>query len=277
MTSNNNNNKSSAIEEVRNAVLSEAATHIHDFYESDLSRVRTSDWQVKRFIVKAKATVGEKNAVTKAKDDMIQNLMWRKDVKIMERPESTFPADFFRANLIGAAECPVTGKKVIYINTKVYRKISELTDSFYAFGHAFLDRIDREADGKRFTLFLDLSQLELANADVQFLRYYMELMMYRFPLMLEQTFIYEPPWYIKPFISVVLKVFPKSMSKNVALLDKKSAIDQLGLDGIPEGAGGRLSTAIPIPDSVPTYGGYAKEHGIPIEAMEKARREYHLI
>lgn len=270
-------NKASAIEDVRNAVLREAASHPEDFYESDLSRVRTSDWQVKRFIVKAQATGGEKNAVNKAKEDMIQNLMWRKDVQILERTESTFPDDFFRAGLIGAADCPRTGNTMIYINTKVYRKIPEMTEHFFAFGHTFLDRLDREAKGKRFTLFLDLSELELANADVQFLRYYMELMNYRFPLMLERTYLYEPPWYIKPFVSVVLKVFPKSILKNVSMLDRKTALEELGLDSIPEGAGGNLCTDIPVPKNAPSSADYAEDHGIPMEAIERAKQEYHLI
>lgn len=270
-------NKASVIDDVRNAVLRQAATHPEDFYEADLSRMRTSEWQVKRFIVKAHATGGENNAVTKAKEDLIQNLMWRKDVRIWERTESTFPDDFFRAGLIGAADCPITGNKVIYINTKVYRKIPEMTEHFFAFGHTFLDRLDREAKGQRFTLFLDLSELELANADVHFLRYYMELMMYRFPLMLERTYLYEPPWYIRPFVSVVLKVFPKSILKNVSMLDRKGAVDLLGLDAIPEGAGGRLCTDIPVPPSAPSSAVFAKQYGVPMEAIEKARREYHLI
>ena len=269
-------NKASPIEDVRNAVLREAATRREDFYESDLSRVRTSDWQVKRFIVKAHATSADKNALDKAKEDLIQNLMWRKDVRILERTESTFPDDFFRAGLIGAADCPRTGNKVIYINTKVYRKVPELTEHFFAFGHTFLDRLDREAKEQRFTLFLDLSELELANADVQFLRYYLELMTYRFPLMLERTYLFEPPWYIKPFVSVVLKVFPKSILKNVSMLDRKAAVEQLGLDAIPEGAGGRLRTDIPIPPGAPSSAAFAHEHGVQMEAIDRARREYHL-
>lgn len=267
---------SSAIDEVRDAVLQDAASHPNDFYECDLSRVRSSDWQVKRFIVKARATSGEKNAVCKATEDLIQNMMWRKEVRIYERTEDTFPVDFFRAGLIGFADCPQTGNNVIYINTKVYRKVPELTDHFFAFGHTFLDRLDREAKGQRFTLFLDLSDMELANADVHFMRYYLELMSYRFPMLLERTILFEPPWYIKPVISVVLKVFPKTILKNVSLLDRKTAIQELTEEGIPEGAGGRLCTDIPVPPNAPSYIQYAETHGIPIQAMERARREYNL-
>lgn len=271
------NAMAAAVEKVCVAVLREAACHPHDFYKSDVSRVATSEWAVKRFIVRAHAVNGEGDVVEQATQDLVHNLMWRKEVRVLERAESTFPDDFFRARLLGAADCPRTDNKVIYINTKVYRKIPELTEHLFAFGHTLLDRLDREANGKRFTLFLDLSDLQLANADVHFLRYFLDLMTHRFPLMLQRTYLYEAAWYIRPLVSLVLKVFPKGLLKNVSLLDKQSAIQLLGLDGIPEGAGGCLCTDIPVPALCPAFADFSLEHGIPTEAMQRARREYNLL
>ena len=138
---------SKEIEELRDHVLTVAADHPLDFYDSDLARVRSSDWQVNRFIIKTRASRSDTRSVDKAKEDMVQNLKWRKTVRLLDRTESTFPSDFFLAGLIGSGVCQRTGDRVIYINTKVYRKIPELTEHFYAFGHTFLDRLDRESKG----------------------------------------------------------------------------------------------------------------------------------
>ena len=116
----------------------------------------------------------------------------------------------------------------------------------------------------------------MANTDVPFLRSYLELMAFRFPLLLKRAFLFEPPWYVKPIISVLLKVFPTGLLRKVSMLDRGTAIEQLGLDGMPEGAGGQLCTQIPVPANAPSAQQFAEEYGIPMQAIARARREYHL-
>jgi hypothetical protein len=249
---------------------------LDSIYPEDLIRFEKSDLQVKRFIVRVRAQ-NDGDLVKKSTEEIIRNLKWRKDVRIREKIESTFPKEFYDVGLIGFGTEPRTGKKILYIDCKAYRRQPELTPHFWLYGNALFDRIDRELDGERMTLFLDLSNLSVVNADINFLRYYLSLLTYEFPLSLEQTYIYDPPWYIKHIVSVGLALFPKSLVKNVALLSKSQALNMFGEEGLPIRAGGKLDTFVPPSKDCPSAEEYADMHGIPQSIIEKAKKDYGLL
>lgn len=272
------------IEAVRSAVLDEVSINPDLYYPEDVENIRTSTYAVKRFMVRVRAA-NDGHLLEKSTEDIIRNLKWRKEVKILERTEETFPAEFFHTKLIGYGQNQVNGKKMLYINTKIYRRQPELTPHFHAYGNALFDRIDKEliaADdengrNKSMDFFLDLSDLALQNADVNFLRYYINLMVYEFPLILNNTYLYEPAWYIKPIASAVLAVLPKTFTKRVKILDRKSAIELLGEHGVPEAAGGKLNTYVPPPKGAPTVEEYAQTHNLSWNVVKKALKDYKLI
>lgn len=272
------------IEAVRSAVLDEVSIEPEKFYPEDVENIRTSVYAIKRFMVRVRAA-NEGALLEKSTQEIVKNLKWRKEVNILERTEDTFPPEFFETKLIGYGQNQVNGKKALYINTKIYRRQPELTPHFHAFGNALFDRIDKEliaADdengrNKSMDLFLDLSDISIQNADVNFLRYYINLLVYEFPLILNNCYLFEPPWYIKPIISVFLSVLPKTFTRRVKLVDRKSAIELLGEEGVPEAAGGKLVTYIPPPKGVPTAQEYAEQHNISWNVVKKALKDYKLI
>lgn len=261
--------------------LKEAAKGLSpdSIYQEDLQRWLSSDWQMKRFYVATRATAKAKDEldlIQMTVDSILRNLMWRKKEKLNEITERDFPEEFTRTNILGFGVTPC-GRNILYFNTKAYRRVPEYTSHLQAFGRTVIDRLDKSLNGKRFTLFLDLSDLALVNADVVFLKYFLCLLTYEYPLALEQTFIFAPPWYIKPFISMVINVLPVKLTKNIALLDMESAIKLLTLQGIPEGAGGKLNTNITAPKGVLTMDEYVKRHKLSRESVDKALHAYNLL
>lgn len=272
------------IEAVRSAVLDEVSLSPEQFYQEDVENLKTSTYAIKRFMVRVRAA-NDGHLLEKSTEEVVKNLKWRKEVKILERREKTFPPPFFDTKLIGYGENQENGKKLLYINTKIYRRQPELTPHFHAFGNALFDRIDKEliaADeengrNKSMDLFLDLSDISIQNADVNFLRYYINLLVYEFPLILNNCYLFEPPWYIKPVISVFLSVMPKTFTRRVKLVDRKLATQLLGEEGLPEAAGGKLVTYVPPPKGCPTVAEYAQTHNIPESVIKKALKDYKLI
>ena len=261
--------------------LKEAAKELapDSIYQEDLRRWLSCDWQVKRFYVATRATAPAKNEVQMVQmtvDSILQNLMWRKREKMNEITERDFPQELGRANLLGFGVTPC-GRNILYLNTKVYRRVPEYTSHFQTFGRTVIERIDKSLKGNRLTLFLDLSHLALVNADVAFLKYFLCLLTYEYPLALEQTLIYSPPWYIKPIISMVISVLPSKLTKNIAVLDRESAVKLLTLQGMPEGAGGQLRTELTAPKEAITMDGYIKRHKLSRESVNKALRAYNVL
>ena len=248
-------------------------------YQEDFQRWLSSDWQIKRFYVATRATAKSKNEMEMIQmtvESIIKNLIWRKKEQLNETTEKDFPEEFFQTNLLGFAVTPC-GRNIFYINTKLYRRVPEYTSHLQAFGRTIIDRLDKSLNGKRMTLFLDLSELALVNADVLFLKYFLGLLTYEYPLALEQTLIYLPPWYIKPFITMVIGVLPSKLTKNITVLDSASAINLLGLDGIPKGAGGKLNTEIIAPKGAISMNHYIVKHNLSKESVNKALRAYSLL
>lgn len=265
------------IESIRRGAQNEFNKNPKDFYLQDMERVMSSVWAVKRFALRARSS-DQTETITRATENLIKNLKWRKSVKINERTESTFGREMFETGLIGYGQNSKTGKKMLYIKTKVYRRQPELTSHFYAFGNALFDRIDREVYGKeKVSLFIDFSDISLQNADVNFLRYYINLLADEFPMILDVVYLYEPPWYIKPLVSMFLSVLPERMTRCVKMLDKNSAPKELGIEGVPDGAGGNLNTRLSAPQECPSIQEFAMIHNISMDVINKALRDYNLL
>ena len=261
--------------------LKEAAKELSSdsIYQEDLQRWLSSDWQIKRFYVATRATAKAKDEaemIQMTVDSILKNLMWRKKEKLNEITLKDFPDELGRTDLLGFAVTPC-GRNMLYINTKVYRRLPEYTSHLQAFGRTVIDQADKSANGKRLTLFLDLSELALVNADVMFLKYFLCLLTYEYPLALEQTLIYCPPWYIRPLISMVIGVLPSKLTKNIAVLDKESAVKLLTLEGLPEEAGGKLNTEIVAPKGSIPMEKYIEIHNLSRESVNKALRAYNLL
>jgi len=295
VTSNNSANSRSlllsSLESVREGVLKSASgSDPSDFYPEDIERIKTSDWAVKRFMYRVRAQDDVQNIIDKSVEAIVKNLRWRKSVQIRERTEETFPTDFFHTGIIGYGKIPSSpspgsnsskfaGRKVLYINTKVYRRQPVLTPHFFAFGNTLFDRIDQELNGERMILFIDLSDISLANADVSFLRYYINLIAFEFPLMIDHCFLYCPPWYMKTVISLFLRFLPAKFTRCVSMItSREDGIKLLGgEEGLPIAAGGNLDTVIHPPAGSPTAHEYGDIHDIPREVIDKARKDYNLI
>lgn len=250
-----------------------------DYYPEDVDRWLNSDWQIKRFQVAARATCSTKNEdemINATVDLILKNFKWRKDERVNEVSEKDFPEEVFRTKILGFGVAPC-GRNIFYINAKLYHKFPEITKNFQDYARTIIEKLDRQLNGKRLTMFLDCSGISLSNADVSFFKYIVGLLTYQYPLSLEQTFIYSPPWYIEPLISLVINVLPAKITKNVATLNKSNALKLLGEEGVPEGAGGKLDTEICTPKGAILLDDYITRHNLSRVAVNNALRAYRLI
>lgn len=250
-----------------------------DYYQEDVERWLHSDWQIKRFQVAARVTCSTKNEqelINATVDLIVKNFKWRREQRINEISDKDFPEEVFRTKILGFAVTPC-GRNIFYINAKSYHKFPEITKNFQDYARTVIEKLDRQLNGKRLTMFLDLSNISLANADVSFFKYIVGLLTYQYPLSLEQTFIYSPPWYMGTIISMVINFLPAKFTKNVATLSKSEAEKLLGQHGIPESAGGKLDTEICTPKGAILLDDYISKHNLSREAVNNALRAYGLI
>ena len=92
-----------------------------------------------------------------------------------------------------------------------------------------------------------------------------------YPQSFSYVWVYEMPWFCRPFLNITLKLMPTRIVKKVKQMDKKSAINEMGSEGIPQFMGGTCSTipAIAVPDEASNVRDVGLRNNIPENEIKK--------
>ena len=137
-----------------------------------------------------------------------------------------------------------------------------------------IERIDNELDGKRVIIFLDLSGVPLRNADISIIYYFtlVALNYYRRDCSTMYR-VRKPPWYLWPFISLILTISPRYKAL-LTQVDKNNLFEVLDPEDIPVSLGGKLDTNVAPPENCLSGVEYAAKRGIPEKDMIKCLELY---
>jgi hypothetical protein len=136
-----------------------------------------------------------------------------------------------------------------------------------------LEKVDDELDGRRVVIFLDLSGVPLRNADIGIIYYFTLVALNYYRRIVKRCIVYEAPWYLSPFISLILAISPRYKAL-LTKVDKSNLFDVLDLEDIPESLGGKLKTRFDPPVGCPTGKEYAKKRGIPEKDLKRCLKLY---
>lgn len=265
-----------AIQQVRETIESKVRESPDKFYTEDVDKFMTDTWSVVRFFPEETATALTDSAIEKITQNVLTCLRWRKEVRIREITLKYFPQQFFQTGLFNFGVDVKTGKRVIYIRGKQHKKFSELTDQFIQFGSCLYEKIDNDLKGNKVTLFLDLSDVSLESADVAMFRHFLDLLFNYFPSALDQVFIYEASWYLRPVVYFILKVVPEKYAKLVRMIGKKD-ISSMEASSIPDVVGGTMkTTSLEVPEGAISLDQFVEQQGLPADTVEKAKKLYKL-
>jgi hypothetical protein len=267
-----------AIEAVRDCIRYKARECPENFYPEDVDKFLTDTWSVVRFFPEESFMMTLSDAaVDKITQNVIHCLKWRKEVRIRDITLKYFPQQFFMTGLFNFGVDVQTGKRVIYIRGKQHKKFSELTNEFIQFGSCLFEKIDNDLKGNKITLFLDLSDVSLESADVAMFRHFLDLMFNYFPSALDQVYIYEASWYLRPVVYFILKVVPEKYAKLVRMISKKDIPNMESISCIPDLVGGSMkTTSLEVPEGAISLDEFVQEHGLSPDIIDKAKKLYKL-
>ena len=203
-------------------------------------------------------------------------LTWRYSIRIREISLKDFPVEFFSTGLFEFGTHQKTGKKLIYIQGRNHRKLPELSTQLQLFASVLYESVDKELEGKQMTAFLDLSGVSLDNADTFMFKHTVDLMFNYFPNLLDQIYVYEVSWYLKPIVYMILKVIPEKYTKLVTMVKKKdlTLLDPLM---VPSKLGGALETSSMVPpEDCIKLDTFVKVNNFPDSLVAKAKKLYGL-
>lgn len=210
-------------------------------------------------------------------DSLDNCLRWRKSVCIRELTFNQFPRQFFQIQLFSFGTNQITGQKVVYIQGKKYKKFPQLTEHFMRFGTCLYEEIDRSLGGKKICLFIDLRDVSLDNCDIFLFRHFLDLLFAYFPSVIDQVYVYEVSWFLKPIVYLILKVVPDRYAKLISMIGRKD-IPSMDPDFLPDLVGGNVKvTPLEEPSDTVSLDDYVRRHNLPKAVVVKATKVFGLV
>lgn len=256
------------------------------FHPQDVLHIRETDDMIVRFLLEYfedhpldDKDCDETTIVKNVGNQILETLHWRMSTRINEMKDSDFPIEFYKAGIYSFGE-DSDGCPVIYIKGRKYKKQSA------AWTPIFVDFLLHESEKKVREIFgdpmnpknpthkpgivTDCSGVSLAQVDMALIFSLIPLVKH-YPQCFNYVWVYELPWYCRPFLNITLKLLPTRIVKKVKQMDKKSAINEMGSEGIPAFMGGTspIEPALPVPATASNVRDVGLSHNLPENEIKK--------
>nr|XP_046917393.1 uncharacterized protein LOC124497760 [Dermatophagoides farinae] len=231
------------IERLRQRFEKEIETNPSYYHEIDIKRIREEEWPIKRFLI---ANNADENI---AFDSMQRTYRWRNKFGIHDRTDQSFPREFWQLSGVEIIRS-INGQFVIIEVLRYQRKCNQLQQLQYQFVAHCLEKVDRIAGENGFIALKDLTNAQHHNINFDLIEFQM-IVSDHFPLGLQQIWLVNCPWIIRPFLPIVVNfLFPK-FRQLIHYLQSKQLLDSIDREQIPKTLGGLRENQLMIMDTKP--------------------------
>ena len=242
------------------------------YHPVDIDRVRTEDWQVKRFLLEKE---GNEPAAFQA---LLSALQWKQSFGVHDRPDAHYPAELWLLNDIEIAGQDRQGRLVQWgsiRNKRYFKPIAALARQFVA--HV-LERADRAAGEGGFVIVSDAAGGGLANVDLE-MNQFNQAILVHYPQALKAMYIVDLPWLLNSLMRLMMTFVDPRLRATVHFVRGGGAGEltrYIDPAHIPSSlAGGRRFSRTFPGDLVPLERCY-REHGLEEAFVEHFYKVYKL-
>ncbi len=261
-----------AIARLRAQFEAELTTNPSLYHPVDIDRVRTEDWQVKRYLLEEEEHGNNNEEV--AFEALLKTLQWKKRFGLHERTDQYFPREFWELNVTEQWGADRAGHLIQWgrvRNTKIIPEISLLSKQFAA--HC-LERMDRLCGEKGSVFIGHMKQASFWTRDRDFEEFQMELMAH-YPRQCRAMYIVDMPWIIAAILRLMMAFMPARMKRLLHVITAAQLPEVVHPELIPASMGGRR-TGYHFPPGLVSIESIYKEMGLSREQLETIYRTYNL-
>ena len=256
------------------------------FHPKDLLYIRETDDMIIRFLFEYfedhpydDSKCEEETIAANVAPQIIDTLKWRHETRINELKDSDFPREFYECGLYTQGE-DSDGNPVVYVQGKKCRKTPAswtpilisflLHESDKKLVEFFGDPMNPKNPTARPGVIVDCANVSVTNVDMN-LAFSLIPLTKHYPHTFGYIWCYELPWLVKPLLNLILKVLPGRIVRKVRVMDKKTAFNEMGEEGIPRFMGGKspLEPIMLVPETASTILEVGKKNGISDEDTKK--------
>lgn len=141
--------------------------------------------------------------------DMLWNILtWRKTVGANEINETNIRQDYMNEGMFFPRGRDVDGCLLLIVKSKNHVKGQKDMEEIKKIIIYWFDRIEREENGKKITIFFDMEGCGLSNMDMELIKYLISLFKYYYPFFLNYIIIFQMPWVLTAAFKIVKSLLP---------------------------------------------------------------------
>ncbi|KAG6461114.1 hypothetical protein O3G_MSEX012427 [Manduca sexta] len=189
-----------------------------DFHPADLERVK-DDKYIKRILTHQEKDVKE------SADMLWDILTWRKSVGASDINESNIRLDYVKEGLFFPRGRDVDGCLLLIFKSKMHVKGQRDYEEIKKIMIYWFDRVEREENGKKISMFFDMDGSGLGNMDMELVKYLITLFKCYYPYFLNYIVIYNMPWVLSAAFKVVKTLLPAKAVEKMKFVTKDTLKD----------------------------------------------------
>lgn len=153
--------------------------------------------------------------------EMLYDIMaWRKTNNVNEITEETVNMGYLKEGIFFPHGRDIDSCLLFIMKSKMYQKNEKNIDEVKKIIIYWLERIEREEDGKRITLFFDMDGCGLNNMDIEVIRYMVTLLKSYYPLLVNYIIIFQLPWMLSAGFKIVKGILPAAAVERLRTVSK---------------------------------------------------------
>nr|XP_034838785.1 LOW QUALITY PROTEIN: motile sperm domain-containing protein 2-like [Maniola hyperantus] len=189
-----------------------------DFDIRDLERVR-SDRYLYRVLEHCQ------NNVQHAVEMLYEIMVWRKTIGANEITHETVNIDYLKEGVFFPHGRDIDSCLIFIMKAKLYIKSQKDVDHVKKLIIYWLERIEREEDGKKISLFFDMDGCGLNNMDIEIIMYMVTLLKSYYPNMINYVIVFQLPWMLTAGFKIVKGILPAAAVERLRMVSKDKLKD----------------------------------------------------
>lgn len=204
------------------------------FHHLDLQRVKDD-----RYLMRIIAHAG--NSTQQAVDLLWDILVWRATVGASDINETNIRMEYVKEGSIFPHGRDIDGCLLLVFRSKLFSKSKKNFEDMKRILIYWLDRIEREENGNKISLFCDMSDCGISDFDVQLSTYARLLFQKYYPFFFNHLIIFEMPWTLSTTFKMIKSVLPPRTASRMKFVTKSTISKIVQLDHALKSWGGRDS------------------------------------
>ncbi|XP_075162191.1 motile sperm domain-containing protein 2-like [Haematobia irritans] len=222
------------IDELRNMFIQKYETNppAVAFHPVDIDRVRNDDLWCTRFLEMYDLDMKV------SFDKLWSTCIWRQSFGANDLNEFNIRKDYLNDGVIFPHNKDVDGKPLLIFKTKKHIKGSKDMNEILRVLIYWVERIHRETNMDKITIFFDMDGCGLSNMDLEFIKMIIEAFKQYYPNALNYILVFEMAWILNAAFKIVKALLPEKAVEILKVITKKTITTYIDTDNCLASWGG---------------------------------------